>query len=178
MSTATVFNVTNDALQEFEELFREHYALVHRTAYSVTGSLEDAEDVVQTLFLRLIRRGLPPGCRENPKAYLYRAAVNMALDAVRSRRRHITTSVSDRLDVPDETGRPNPESAIQGPLVEAIAQLNPTAVEMLILRYEHHYSDAEIGKLLGKSRGVVAVTLYRARARLKKLLRASAGEKR
>jgi RNA polymerase sigma factor (sigma-70 family) len=72
---------------------------------------------------------------------------------------------------------PNPESAIQGPLVEAIAQLNPRAVEMLILRYEHHYSDAEIAKLLGKSRGVVAVTLYRARARLKKLLRASLGEK-
>jgi hypothetical protein len=32
MSTATVFNVANDALQEFEELFREYYALVHRTA--------------------------------------------------------------------------------------------------------------------------------------------------
>jgi DNA-directed RNA polymerase specialized sigma24 family protein len=51
-------------------------------------------------------------------------------------------------------------------------------VEMLILRYEHNYSDAEIGKLLGKSRGVIAVTLYRARARLKKLVRASSGEKR
>ena len=174
MSTVTVFNVTTDPLaQEFEDLFREHYPLVHRTAYSVTGSLEDAEDAVQTLFLRLIRRGLPPGFNSNPKAYLYRAAVNIALDAVRSRRRHILTSDTERLDVPDEAGRPNPESAIQGPLVDAIAQLNPRAVEMLILCYEHHYSDAEIGKLLGKSRGVVAVTLYRARARLKKLLRAS-----
>jgi DNA-directed RNA polymerase specialized sigma24 family protein len=43
MSTATVFNVANDDLQEFAELFKEHYALVHRTAYSVTGNLEDAE---------------------------------------------------------------------------------------------------------------------------------------
>jgi DNA-directed RNA polymerase specialized sigma24 family protein len=50
---------------------------------------------------------------------------------------------------------------------------------MLILRYEHNYSDVEIGRLLGRSRGAVAVTLYRARARLKKLLRASSsGEKR
>jgi RNA polymerase sigma-70 factor, ECF subfamily len=178
MSTATVFNVTNEALaREFEELFREHYALVHRTAYSVTGSLDDAEDVVQTLFLRLIRRGLPPGCKENPKAYLYRAAVNLALDTVRSRRRHVLASVTERPDVPDEADSPSPESAIQGRLVDAIAQLNPRAVEMLILRYEHHYSDAEIGKLLHKSRGVVAVTLYRARARLKKLLLASSGEK-
>jgi len=44
---------------------------------------------------------------------------------------------------------------------------------MLILRYEHDYTDAEIAGVLGTSRGVVAVTLFRARARLKKLLRAS-----
>ena len=70
MSTVTVFNVTTDSLvQEFEEIFREHYPLVHRTAYSVTGSLEDAEDAVQTLFLRLIRRGLPPGFNEPPAKY-------------------------------------------------------------------------------------------------------------
>jgi DNA-directed RNA polymerase specialized sigma24 family protein len=48
---------------------------------------------------------------------------------------------------------------------------------MLILRYEHNYSDAQIAKMLGKSRGTVAVTLYRTRARLKKLLRAASGEK-
>jgi DNA-directed RNA polymerase specialized sigma24 family protein len=42
---------------------------------------------------------------------------------------------------------------------------------VLILRYEHNYSDAEIARLLGKSRGAVALMLYRARARLKRLLR-------
>ena len=179
MSTVVAHSVTNDPLaQDFEELFREHYPLVYRTAYSVTGNLQDAEDVVQTLFLRLIRRGLPPGFKDKPGAYLYRAAVNISLDAVRSRRRHILIPDSERLDTPHDAGRPNPDSTIQGPLIDAIAQLNPKAVEMLILRYEHHYSDAEIGKLLGKSRGVVAVTLYRARKRLKKLLRASSGEKR
>jgi DNA-directed RNA polymerase specialized sigma24 family protein len=40
----------------------------------------------------------------------------------------------------------------------------------------HNYSDAAIARMLGKSRGVVAVTLYRARARLKKLIRQSAGD--
>jgi len=59
---------------------------------------------------------------------------------------------------------------LQARLVAAIAQLNPRAVEMLILRYEHDTSEAEIGRLLGTSRAVVAVTLFRARARLKKLL--------
>lgn len=176
MSTVMVFNVSGTRLgQEFEGLFHEHYPLVYRTAFRVTGRAEDAEDVVQTLFLRLVRSGLPPGFSENPKGYLYRAAVNVALNVVRSRRRHVLTSDGDLQDVPDEFDSTTAESPIQEMLIEAIAQLDPPVVEMLVLRYEHDYSDAEIAKLLGKSRGVVAVTLYRARARLKKLLRASLG---
>jgi DNA helicase-2/ATP-dependent DNA helicase PcrA len=37
-------------------MFQEHYVLVYRTAYGVTGRVEDAEDVVQTIFLRLLQR--------------------------------------------------------------------------------------------------------------------------
>ena len=175
MSTVMVFNVSDTRGQEFEELFHQHYRLVYRTACRVTGRAEDAEDVVQTLFLRLVRSGLPSGFSGNPKGYLYRATVNVALNVVRSRRRYVITSGADRPDVPDETNSTSAESPIQDLLIEAIAHLDPGVVEMLVLRYEHDYSDAEIAKLLGKSRGVVAVTLYRARARLKKLLRASLG---
>lgn len=171
MTTAIVFNVTREAsTEEFDELFREYYPFVFRTAFSVTGSPEDAKDVAQTIFLRLFRRGLPAGTK-NPKGYFYRAAVNTALNVVRSRKRHIFTSDEAELDSLVEIDRPCVEKPMEARLVKAIAQLNPAAVEMLILRYEHHYSDAEIAKLLDKSRGVVAVTLYRARARLKKLLR-------
>jgi hypothetical protein len=42
--------------QEFEDFFQEHYVLVYRTAYGITGRVEDAEDVVQTIFLRLLQR--------------------------------------------------------------------------------------------------------------------------
>ena len=59
MSTATVLTVTDERVaQEFDELFRDYYRLVYRTAFSVTGSPQDAEDVAQTIFLRLFRRGL------------------------------------------------------------------------------------------------------------------------
>ena len=54
--------------QELEQIFREHYYLTYRTAYGVTGSPEDAEDVVQTIFLRLLRREFPPNIKRNPKA--------------------------------------------------------------------------------------------------------------
>ena len=53
---------------------------------------------------------------------------------------------------------------------DVIAQVKPRAVEILILHYEHDYSDAQIAHMLGTSRGTIAVTLYRTRARLKKLL--------
>jgi RNA polymerase sigma-70 factor (ECF subfamily) len=175
-------DVSRNASAAFlEEIFREHSLLVYRTAYSVTGSAQDAEDIVETLFLQLLRRGFPLDFRKNPKGYLYRAAVNHALNAVKSNQRRASLVDPARLelaaDVPAEAQTFDREADLQERLVAAIAQLKPRAVEMLVLRYEHNCSEAEIGTLLGTSRGVVAVTLYRARARLKKLLRASAGDR-
>jgi RNA polymerase sigma-70 factor (ECF subfamily) len=178
MSLVTVFNGANKELtQEFEDTFRVHAPMVYRTAYSVTRNAQDAEDIVQTLFLTVLRRGLPDGFRQNPGAYLYRSAVNLSLNAVRVRGRHVPIVEVDRPDESTAQGQAiDTERQLQ--LAEAIAQLNPRAVEVLVLRYEHDYSDAEIAKLLGKSRGSVALTLYRARARLKRLLRRSSKEGR
>jgi RNA polymerase sigma-70 factor (ECF subfamily) len=175
MSSVAVFRRPHEPLAEdLEDAFREHSRLVYRTAYSVTASAQDAEDVVQTLFLQLLRRGLPPAFKENPKGYLYRAAVNLSLNAVKSRRRQAVAVDPEQLEVADNgpDGREAvAKDELQARLIDAIATLNPRAVEMLILRYEHDTSEAEIGRLLGTSRAVVAVTLFRARARLKKLLR-------
>ena len=177
MSIVTV-PVGRDLTQEFEELFREHYHFVFRTAYSVTGSRQDAEDVLQTVFLRLLRHEMPPNLRNNPKAYLYRAAVNAALNTIRSRKnQRLEDSPYSFEGVVVSAGETNPTDELQRHLVQAMSQLHPQVVEILVLRYEHNYSDAQIAKMLGKSRGVIAVTLYRARAKLKKLLSATMGEK-
>jgi hypothetical protein len=67
MSPVAAVKLSNEPLApELEELFLEHSRLVYRTAYSVTGSSQDAEDVVQTLFLHLLRRGIPTGLRDTP----------------------------------------------------------------------------------------------------------------
>jgi RNA polymerase sigma-70 factor (ECF subfamily) len=177
MSPVAALKRANEPLSEdLEEIFRQHSRLVYRTAYSVTGSPQDAEDVVQNLFLQLLRRGFPPDFRKNPTAYLYRAAVNVSLNAVKSRQRHVSAVDPARLELVADAHASGPDTDLQERLVRAMSQLNPRAVEMLILRYQHNSSEAEIGALLGTSRGVVAVTLFRARARLKKLLRASSGE--
>lgn len=164
-------DVTARLKQGFEDIFREHYQTAYRTAYGVLGNAHDAEDVAQTIFLRLVHRHSSREVRKNPGAYLYRAAVNESLTLIRARRRHILTGGVERLEAP----APVAESAedIHKRLYEAVAGLSRGAAEILILRYVHDYSDAAIAKLLGTSRGTIAVSLYRSRARLRKLMRAS-----
>ena len=166
---------------EFDEIFQEHAQLVYRTAYGVTASHEDAEDVLQTLFLRLMRRELSPELKRKPKAYLYRAAVNLSLDIVRSRRRQVLVEDVELLE-PLMAQRPDADDSAEDELhrrlYAAIAELKPRSAEILVLRYIHNKSDAEIATLLGVSRGTIALRLFRSRARLKKLLRAHFGEMR
>jgi RNA polymerase sigma-70 factor (ECF subfamily) len=169
--SARAFDVTNKPLEQgFEQLFHEHHALVYRTAYSVTGSREDAEDVAQTIFLKLYRRGDWSRLKENPKAYLYRAAVNEAVSVIRSRRRQILTDDPREFDRAVEPAAAPVGDTLQRQFREALAGLGPSAIEILILRYEHNYTDAEIAKLLGTSRSAIAVRLFRARTRLKKFM--------
>jgi RNA polymerase sigma factor (sigma-70 family) len=65
---------------------------------------------------------------------------------------------------------PSVDEELDRRLHEAIAELHPSAAQVVILRYVHNHSLADIAKLLGTTRSTVAVTLFRARARLKKLL--------
>src|SRR3954467_6090478 len=149
MSTAAITDLIEDtAKQEIEDIFREHYRLVYRTAYRITGRAEDTEDVVQTLFLRLMRRGLPPDFHKNPKGYLYRAAVNLSLSAVESRRRYVL----DADTANRETGNTLPvttEESYGEWFSGALLKLRPRAVEIFLLRYEQDYTDKEIAKMLG-----------------------------
>jgi len=163
--------------EEFERIFREHSRFIYRTAYRVTGDNEDAEDVLQNLFVQLMRRDLPADFERNPKAYLYRAAVNLSLNVIRT---HVRRSPSDPLfEIEDRSLRdPSPgEAEISETLRQALAELSAKAAEILILRHVHGYSDAEIAKLLGTTRGTIAVSLFRSRARLRKSIRAYLGGK-
>jgi len=178
--TATIHPASARPLpQDFERVFRDHHNLVYRAAYRITGNAEDAEDVLQTLFLRLLRRDCPPDIQRNPEAYLHRAAVNIALDIVKARARQRSTS-EQHMDVEDTRPAQDRQSSsreIQVWLRSALAELSPNAAEMFVLRYIEGYDNAEIAKMLGTSRGTVAVILFRARMRLKKSIRSHLGEK-
>ena len=157
-------------LQEVEEMFREHYELVYRTAFSILNNAADAEDVLQTLFLRLVRREAPPDIRSNVKGYFYRTAVNLSLDIVRSKRRYELVGDVEFFDTPADSSESQSAERLHRRLADALTELSPEAVHILILRYAHDYSDRQIAKLLGTTRGAIAVRLFRLRARLRKLM--------
>ena len=177
LHTASMPKVTGEPFsQEFEAVFQEHYPLIYRTAYGVTGRVEDAEDVVQTIFLRLLQRESPPEFLKNPRGYLYRAAVNVSLNVLRTRRRRAMSEDREEMAVTIPARASSRAEELHRRLYGAIAELSPKAAAIVTLRYLHNYSDAEIARLLGTSRGVIAVTLYRSRARLKRILNQSLGE--
>ena len=159
-----------------EEVFLNHYDLVYRTAYRVTGNATDAEDGLQTLFVRLVRNA-PTQIHSGWPAYLRRGAVNISLDVVRRRARGV--ALGD-MEAWIESSEPDPyrkQASVElgDRLRAALAEINPNAAEMFVLRHVEGYSNREIAKMLGTTSGSVAVTLFRARALLRKSLKSFRG---
>lgn len=160
------------------ELFEKHHQQMFRTAYRVLGNANDAEDVLQTVFLRLLNR--PPAALVADRAggYLYRAAINASLDLIRSRKRSRLVALDQNLleEVePAKDGASDPDRRfasreLRGRLRQELAKVNPRAAEMFVLRYFEGYRNSEIGPMLGTSRMTVAVTLHRLRKRLRAAL--------
>src|SRR5438034_9775631 len=83
------------ASSELENLFQQQNDRVFRTAHRITGSAADAEDVLQTVFLRLIRGAEKLTIPENPTAYFTRAAINASFDLLRQRKRSKAVATED-----------------------------------------------------------------------------------
>ena len=158
---------------ELETLFQTHHARVFRTAQRITGSAADAEDVLQNVFLRLIKGQEAYDLSKNPEAYLSRAAINASLDLLRSRTRSKSIGL-DEADADALAGRSrNPEvlhadRELQDLVREAVSRLGKTAGEMFVLRYYEGLDNKEIAVVMETSPLVVGVVLHRARTKLRK----------
>ena len=165
--------VTNQPASELENLFQAHHGRVFRTAQRITGSAADAEDVLQTVFLRLVKGQDDYDWSRNPEAYLSRAAINASLDLLRSRTRSRAVALDD-MEVDSIAGTyESPETVhadreLQALLRQAVAKLGKTAGEMLCLRYYEGFDNKDIATIMKTSPLVVGVVLHRARTKLKK----------
>jgi RNA polymerase sigma-70 factor (ECF subfamily) len=173
---AAIENImVTQAVPQLEKIFRAHQATVLKAAYRVTGSMADAEDVSQTVFLRLARGVVDQDRISNLQSYLHRSAVNAALDLMRSRGHREVVPV-EKADELQSHSSLSPERAltsleIKDWLRRELAKLNPRAAEMFALRYLEGLDNREIALTMNTSQAVVAVTLHRTRARLKRGLR-------
>lgn len=158
-------------LPAWGELFEQHHSRILRIAFRITGNSTDAEDVLQTVFLRLVRREDDVDLSGGAASYLYRAAVNAALDLLRARKR---SRAVDLADVEAELSGPrseNPEHEhrrreLASWLRTAVSGLSPRAAEIFSLRYFEGYGNREIAEMLATSQTAVAVILHRTRHRL------------
>ena len=166
---------------DLDLIFREHHSTVFRAAYRVTGNAGDAEDVLQTVFMRLLRRDPDAEAVGNMEGYLRRAAVNAALDLIRSRQAapHVPLeAVAPLLPAspslaPDRVHR---SAEIRHWLRQAVARLNPRAAEIFALRFFEGKDNSEIAEALGSTPGSVAVTLSRTRDRIQQEFQSYMGE--
>lgn len=164
---------TGQVMMELESLFREHNDRVFRTAYKVTGSIVDAEDVLQTVFLRLSRRQGELNLEPSPGSYLHRAAINASLDLLRQRGRSKSISIDEVEPVLSAGRKMDPESLRAGREIREVVRrslgaLGEKSAEIFVLKYFEGYDNKEIAGLMGTSPMVVGVLLHRARTRVKK----------
>ncbi len=179
MESAIKYESAGPLSGDVETLFRDHHARILRTAFRITGDPMEAEDVLQTLFLRLLHKKQDTQFRQSPGAYLNRAAVNLALDCLRKRVRQVDigdmrTELSDTRPSPDRDAR---SAELKSWLRSALARLNPKAAEIFALHHFEGLSNREIAKIVGMSWGSVAVTLHRTHLRLRKELQSNPGGK-
>lgn len=159
--------------QLLAELFQEAGRLVHRTARRITGNSEDAEDVVQAVFLHLMKTCPPAPWPDNPPAYIHRAAVNASLDLLRKRKRRPEAPLE--FEIAEDRGRSEEDALVSAigsdrdaaRIRDAMDLLSPLEAEMFSLRYLEEKDNAEIAEALGKTANHVRVTLHSARKKLR-----------
>ncbi len=166
--------------QAFRTLVDRHSRRLYRVAYRLTGRHEDAEDVVQETFLRAYRQLARFEARAAVTTWLYRIAVNCAVDLLRTRPDRETL---DPDAVPEAgTSRGEPVAADPSPdrlvasveirrrLARGFQRLSPTERTAFVLRHMEGRSIAEISRVLGLRASATKHSIFRAVRKLRAAL--------
>jgi RNA polymerase sigma-70 factor, ECF subfamily len=146
-------------------LYRTYGAALYRLAYRLTGTPQDAEDVVHDVFV-----GLPEALgryeeRGNLAGWLKRVTARVALMRLRSRTRRREVALDATLSAAER-----PPDGERVALETAIGALPDRLRCVLLLKEVEGYSHAEVGELLGISEGASRARLNRALQRLRRAL--------
>ena len=148
--------------REAERLVETYADLILRLSYTYLSHTQDAQDVCQTVFLKLLERAPVFAGPDHEKAWIIRTTVNTCKDLLKSHWRKTTAPM-------EAAAVPAPE-AEDGSLLAAVNLLPPKYRLVIYLYYFEGYSAQEIARLLGCPRTTVSTQLRRGREQLKPLL--------
>lgn len=148
----------------FQDLYQKYSETVYRAALRVTGNPSDAEDVLQTVFLRLLHREHAFDSGWAPEAYFRRAATNAAIDVIRRKQTRAETEIDERR----EHVAPPSQVLLKEHLRRALAKLDTEDSELFVLHYLEGLSHEELASQFRIQRGTVASRLHRIKKTLQK----------
>lgn len=152
-----------DIHQQAEYLAETYADAILRLCYTYLKNTHDAQDVCQTVFVKLLTEPHTFQSPQHERAYVLRMAVNACKDLLKSPWRKRTCTLDACLEVP----APEAEA---GEVLEAVNQLPLHYRTVIYLFYYEGYQASEIGTILGVPTATVHTRLARGRAKLKALL--------
>ena len=153
----------NPTQQEAERLVNAYADAILRLGYTYLKNTDDAQDICQTVFVKLLTEPRQFESAEHERAYILRMTSNACKDLLKSTWRKRTCGLETVLEVPA------PE-APDGSVLAAVNELPAGYRAVIYLFYYEGYQAAEIGKILGIPTATVHTRLARGRARLKNIL--------
>lgn len=149
-------------MQDVEPLFCKYRDDVYRLALSYTRSVQEAEDVCQSVFLKLMESDVTPG---KERAWLMQVTVNQCRNLLRSAWWKNTTQLDETIAIAAHE---------HNDVYRAVMELGPKYRVVIYLRYYEALTTKEIAKLLHITPTAVTTRMNRAKAMLRERLKEEA----
>jgi len=159
-------------IDAFEAFYREQSPRIFSLACRMAGSTEDGEDLLQEIFLQAYRKRAGFKGESSIGTWLYRLALNHCLDYVRSRRAKmakVTETLDGEASFEPTARRDTPIARLD--LERALERLPDGCREAFVLHDVEGYDHKEVGRLLGIAEGTSKSQVFKARLKLRGLLR-------
>ena len=158
----------------FDELYRAHAGRLYNLVFRMAGSADEAEDLLQEVFLHAHRKLASFRGDSSLGTWLYRLAVNHCLDFLRGRQAKMTR-ITDSLDEegaaePAATMPRVPTAVSRLDLERSIAKLPEGCRAAFVLHDVEGFEHNEVAKLLGVSEGTSKSQVHKARMKLRAML--------
>lgn len=151
----------------FERLVTLQYSFIFKTAFRWLGHRSDAEDVTQTVCMRLADALKSFDWRANFRSWLYRITLNAVHDVQRSNQRRLRLASEVSLTISDERPPTQEDRLALNGLWQMVQELTDKQRDAVLLVYGEHMSHAEAADIMGCKDVTVAWHIHNARKALK-----------